>query len=640
MTRCQEYSLRFLESCHRPDTYPENVLRTQKFEHTLKTYNDRLLEVGRFWEPSEKRPIAIWDLIQNENEFRSPVDIKSDDLVQLQQTITSQAEDAQCRFIFLQTTNSRGPLCCTRDQFFHIFTHHQVMPSAMDLFLELRPREKPISTAVFRHEDYLGASGAQYSLEHLRRSGYCIQHAFSILGYEHETHSNEDPWPLRHIVVYHYFDIKSGTSIWILVKGNMVMRKRIMKSSAAYLAKHGKVSTAVEASFIASLRTHLLLLEWCSENLSQYIDSLDERSHKFEARVKVSPVARMAGEIPNTKAPSRQPTWDLDGSRSRKQTGLSHTSRTNQRSTFGRAFSSLSRMASGFSSHNSPPNMISGDNDELDLQTLEPTKVKDVQLEDIFTFNDLQSLHNLADEVDKANTILDQNKKLLSELRENYKTNTDSPDFRSYLDYSLCASEISDFLQQVRGLEADLDSHQCRLRTLLRSLEKDESLFTGILQYQSMRTGEFFSESAQKSAITMEQLTKKMGIIAVQTKHETVSMHVITGLTLVFLPGTFVAVRHDVPSFHILVSSLLTKRQTFFSSDIVDFQKGKGTDNIGDWGVSIPALKLFLAMCIPLMAITLSIWLLFYIRTKRQNSAAAILDARETTEKIIDTGEV
>ena len=138
----------------------------------------------------------------------------------------------------------------------------------------------------------------------------------------------------------------------------------------------------------------------------------------------------------------------------------------------------------------------------------------------------------------------------------------------------------------------------------------------------------------------MEQLTKKMGIIAVQTKHETVSMHVITGLTLVFLPGTFVAVRHDVPSFHILVSSLLTKRQTFFSSDIVDFQKGKGTDNIGDWGVSIPALKLFLAMCIPLMAITLSIWLLFYIRTKRQNSAAAILDARETTEKIIDTGEV
>lgn len=62
-----------------------------------------------------------------------------------------------------------------------------------------------------------------------------------------------------------------------------------------------------------------------------------------------------------------------------------------------------------------------------------------------------------------------------------------------------------------------------------------------------MRVGEYYAQSAETSAKTMQEWTERMHEIAAETEHETVSMHGITVLTLIFLPGTFVSVR--VPIF-------------------------------------------------------------------------------------------
>ncbi len=60
-----------------------------------------------------------------------------------------------------------------------------------------------------------------------------------------------------------------------------------------------------------------------------------------------------------------------------------------------------------------------------------------------------------------------------------------------------------------------------------------------------MRNGEHFAKSARDSTAAMEQWTVKMHDIAKQTEEETISMHVITIFTLIFLPGTFVSVREQ-----------------------------------------------------------------------------------------------
>lgn len=54
-----------------------------------------------------------------------------------------------------------------------------------------------------------------------------------------------------------------------------------------------------------------------------------------------------------------------------------------------------------------------------------------------------------------------------------------------------------------------------------------------------MRMREYYARSAE----TLEKWTADMHQIAAETKHEAVSMHGITVLTLIFLPGTFVSVR-------------------------------------------------------------------------------------------------
>lgn len=62
-----------------------------------------------------------------------------------------------------------------------------------------------------------------------------------------------------------------------------------------------------------------------------------------------------------------------------------------------------------------------------------------------------------------------------------------------------------------------------------------------------MRLGESYAQLAKASTDEMQKLT-------VKTKHETVSIHVITMLTLTFLPATFVAVR---AALYILCDDLL-----------------------------------------------------------------------------------
>jgi hypothetical protein len=56
-----------------------------------------------------------------------------------------------------------------------------------------------------------------------------------------------------------------------------------------------------------------------------------------------------------------------------------------------------------------------------------------------------------------------------------------------------------------------------------------------------MFTSEYFAASGRDSADAMELMTKRM-------HQKTMSMHVVTIVTLIFLPGTFVAVSQITPS--------------------------------------------------------------------------------------------
>lgn len=69
---------------------------------------------------------------------------------------------------------------------------------------------------------------------------------------------------------------------------------------------------------------------------------------------------------------------------------------------------------------------------------------------------------------------------------------------------------------------------------------------------------------------------------------------------------------------------LTSPLKTFFSAEIMDFNGGRGTGEIGDWAVRWSALKLFLAFCLPLMAVTLFIWGVTYAIVRRQHKSEVL----------------
>jgi hypothetical protein len=97
-------------------------------------------------------------------------------------------------------------------------------------------------------------------------------------------------------------------------------------------------------------------------------------------------------------------------------------------------------------------------------------------------------------------------------------------------------------------------------------------------------------------------ITLEMHAIAKKTEQETVSMRVITSVTLFFLPATFIAVC-GIP---VAIESLeLSGQQTFMSTDILNFEDG-GQD------LQIKGLRLYLAIALPLTALTFFAWYMIY----------------------------
>lgn len=136
--------------------------------------------------------------------------------------------------------------------------------------------------------------------------------------------------------------------------------------------------------------------------------------------------------------------------------------------------------------------------------------------------------------------------------------------------------------------------------------------------HQSGKHVEIMTNDMHQSSLEMEAMTKSMKRVAEKTAIQTSSMHIITLVTLFFLPATFVAVRLFVlPSFSFSeLTESLTLDQTFFSSGA--FQWDQNNPN----GSSMPFWKpqffaLFAVICFPMTGAIICVWWALYWRNNR-----------------------
>jgi len=95
------------------------------------------------------------------------------------------------------------------------------------------------------------------------------------------------------------------------------------------------------------------------------------------------------------------------------------------------------------------------------------------QLEDMFTFDDLQAIRRVTDDAELASMIILENRRIIITLRERYEVFSQS---RAFEDIESLDSDVVNFCKQLSILEGDLESHHARLQLFLRGLERNEEM--------------------------------------------------------------------------------------------------------------------------------------------------------------------
>ena len=241
-----------------------------------------------------------------------------------------------------------------------------------------------------------------------------------------------------------------------------------------------------------------------------------------------------------------------------------------------------------------------------------------------FSVKSLQKLAGIGTKLQQAISIMRLNADVVGRLVAHYESLTEDAEFPEELK-SGCLKDMDTFRERAEACLRSLELEQCRINAFLGILEDGKQLFGTILQYRNMEINKLFAVNAQEASSRMEQLTAEMhnstlrmetlttdlGRIAEKTERETASMHIITLVTLVFLPGTFMAVRYGLRAGSDI--RLLTRSQTLFGSGLFQW-------NQNDPDMSFPIWKqeyfnLFAEICFPLMASVILIWYVTYKRS-------------------------
>jgi hypothetical protein len=243
------------------------------------------------------------------------------------------------------------------------------------------------------------------------------------------------------------------------------------------------------------------------------------------------------------------------------------------------------------------------------------------------SFEHLQEIHYVEERANEGLLVLRSNAAVIQELRDFYEEAG-----TSLLANTECIqptlSAMAEFQRHLDITIKDLAMQQSRLQVLLQLLVDRRALVSryrrtigdfeqeltkialkleSMLQWKNAQLNFFLAQRAQTSATNMERMTEAMHTIAHQTKMEAANMRIITLVTLFFLPGTFVSVSI---AYQAVEALKLIKEQTLMSTPIVHYPDDQRI-------INHDALMLFLAMALPLLVITVVVWLVLYWHKKR-----------------------
>ncbi|KAK2813990.1 hypothetical protein FQN50_000394 [Emmonsiellopsis sp. PD_5] len=554
----------FRYSCTNSKRYPVNLLAPQTYSHRLQSYASALdrEENGLFGAENDSE-VYFWETVRDRNEFPTDPDcIKSvSDVKRALPLVGQTLKDP----IFIEPKgHSRAKLKITREMLTLILSYHQVMPEILEIVFPFGYQKelKEFHFVTFRHSGHVHSRHKALDIPGLGRSGRFLQCCYNLESVEPKR--SEWPWSIRQTAVYHSFDLETGRSVWIMVKGNGLIRNRIMEGTKGQNQGSMSSPSTPAKSFSLSLEVHLILCDWACEKWRWYIDFLHKQIQELTDGTK-----------------SYSPDGGLTTDPFMWQHSATAPSRLSNRvGTFDR----LRRWTTGLSSH--MPNHTPAAHAHQNMQSL-----GEKQENPTLQFDNVGALQHLQEKVEEVLLVFEMDTKVLHDLDQYYmdsfKSDGISDDMRKE-----CKISLDRFSERIRGVASDLQMQKARLVRIL-GVVRDRKTLVCIGPILSLclriRTGLTLEQlhdilidenmrASKNSTDKMEKMTEEMGIIAKKTEQETEFMRIVTVVTLVFLPGTFTS--------------------TLMSTDIIRFESNHRA-------YSGQALSLYLSITFPLTILTL-----------------------------------
>jgi hypothetical protein len=332
------------------------------------------------------------------------------------------------------------------------FTYHQVMAAFIDFVFPFGKQDSPqdFHFSGLRHEVHLSPDMKALRLVELGRSGKDFRMCYNLKSVEPSPSQPHWPWSIRQSAVYHSFDVGTGRAFWTIIKGNELLNRRIKEATKSL--SHGDLSLVrlLSLAFSASLDSHLIIIDWCSESWRWYINYLDEAQESTTRRALLISFDRPAKQL--CKLPQRAATSPPSN----------RIKRTISR------FKQRAASATGMLTTTVP------------LRTLSPPVPppefeQDLNNNESFSFSDLQQVQHYQEKINEALLVLRSNMKILTNIKQYYRSLLISGDFpKEIKDGS--AKQINHFQSSIDNTINDLEMQQSRAEMLLSTVTNRKNM--------------------------------------------------------------------------------------------------------------------------------------------------------------------
>ena len=166
------------------------------------------------------------------------------------------------------------------------------MPEFLDFVFPFGDQDDPLDPyfSAFRQDIKLSV-GSGLGIPELGRSGQIVQMCYNLKSAEPVKNPPQWPWSIRQTAIYHSFDVITGKSVWIMIKGNDRISKRVKEETNRVGQRDINTFDSLESSFAASLAVQRILCDWAREKWRMHISFLEKslEDKTRDAKNRISP---------------------------------------------------------------------------------------------------------------------------------------------------------------------------------------------------------------------------------------------------------------------------------------------------------------------------------------------------------------